>query len=160
MPYKKTTWLALVFGSLVLGSMVGMLLASTNSTDRELSATNSDKPISTSALHIVNEEGQVRAMLGLWDGDHPALLMGDEHCDRRAFLAVYGKERTGLTLYGEDCKRRVALEVQGDDLPVFVLRDHLDTPRVQVLLNKDGSPLIRLYDGKGKPLWEKPNRLR
>lgn len=156
MSLKKTTWLTIVLGSVLMGSMGGMLLASPDSTDTKLPAKNSGKPISTSALHIVNGEGQVRATLSLWDGDHPALIMGDEHCDRRAFLAVYGKERTGLTLYGEDCKRRVALEVQGDDLPMFVLRDHLDTPRVQVVLNKDGSPLVRLFDGKGKALWEKP----
>ncbi|HSF08315.1 MAG TPA: hypothetical protein VLA60_02815 [Nitrospirales bacterium] len=156
MPLKKPTWSAIVLASLFLGSMGGMLLASTNPTDSKVSATNVGEPISTSALHIVNEEGKVRATLSLWDGDHPALIMGDEYCDRRASLAVYGKERTGLTLYGEDCKRRVALEVQSDDLPMFVLRDHLDTPRVQVVLNKDGSPLVRLFDANGKTLWEKP----
>ncbi len=155
MPLKKTTWLAIVLGSLLMGSMGGMLLASTNPTDSELSATNGGEPISTSALHIVNEEGKVRATLSLWDGDHPALIMGDDHCDRRASLAVYGKARTGLTLYGEDCKRRVALEVQSDDFPMFVMRDHLDNPRVQVVLNKDGSPLVRLFDANGKALWEK-----
>ncbi|GJL68600.1 MAG: hypothetical protein NPIRA06_12350 [Nitrospirales bacterium] len=155
MPLKKTTWLTIVLGSLLLVSMGGMLLASTNPTESELSATNVGEPISTSALHIVNGEGQVRATLSLWDGDHPALIMGDEQCDRRTSLAVYGKERTGLTLYGEDCKRRVALEVQRDDLPMFVLRDHLDNPRVQVVLNKDGSPLVRLFDADGKALWEK-----
>ncbi|MFZ1747474.1 MAG: hypothetical protein WBO24_18335 [Nitrospirales bacterium] len=156
MPFKKTTLLAILFGSLFLGSIGGMLLASTNPTDSELSARNSGKPISTSALHIVNEEGKVRATLSLWDGEHPALIMGDDQCDRRTSLAVYGKERTGLTLYGEDCKRRVALEVQSDDLPMLVLRDHLDTPRVQVVLNKDGSPLVRLFDSNGKAAWEAP----
>lgn len=156
MSLKKTTWWATVLGLLLLGSMGGMLLASTNPTDSKVSATNSGQPITTSALHIVNEEGEVRATLSLWDGEHPALIMGDDHCGRRTSLAVYGKERTGLTLYGEDCKRRVALEVQNDDLPMFVLRDHLDNPRVQVVLNKDGSPLVRLFDANGKALWEKP----
>ncbi|WP_342347620.1 hypothetical protein [uncultured Nitrospira sp.] len=156
MPLRKTSLLAVLVGSLFLGSMGGMLLASTNSTDPDISPAHSGKPISTSALHIVNEEGKVRATLSLWDGQHPALIMGDDQCDRRTSLAVYGKERTGLTLYGEDCKRRVALEVQSDDLPSFVLRDHLDIPRVQVVLNKDGSPLVRLLDANGKGMWEKP----
>ena len=153
---RSTSWWATVLGLLLLSSMGGMLLASTNPTDSQMSANNPGKTITTSGLHIVNEEGKVRATLSLWDGDHPALIMGDDHCDRRASLAVYGKERTGFTLYGEDCKRRVALEVQNDDLPNFVLRDHLDTPRVQVVLNKDGSPLVRLFDANGKALWEKP----
>lgn len=156
MPFKHRKLLAVLLGSLFLGSIGGMLLASTNHTDSELSPTNSGKPISTSALHIVNKEGKVRATLSLWDGEHPALIMGDDQCDRRTSLAVYGKERTGLTLYGEDCKRRVALEVQSDDLPTFVLRDHLDNPRVQIVLNKDGSPLVRLLDSNGKGVWEKP----
>ncbi|WNM56678.1 hypothetical protein [Candidatus Nitrospira allomarina] len=156
MPFNKRTWSAIVLASLFLGSMGGMLLASTNPADSKGSAPNVSEPISTSALQIVNEEGKVRATLGLWDGDHPALIMGDDACGRRASLAVYGKERTGLTLYGEDCKRRAALEVQSDDLPMFVLRDHLDNPRVQVVLNKDGSPLVRLFDANGKSLWEKP----
>lgn len=156
MPFKNTAFLAILIGSLFFGSVGGMLLASSDSTESKLPATKSAGPISTSALHIVNGEGKVRAMLSLWDGEHPALIMGDDHCDRRTSLAVYGKERTGLTLYGEDCKRRVALEVQSDDLPMFVLRDHLDTPRVQVVLNKDGSPLVRLFDANGKTMWEKP----
>lgn len=156
MPFKQTTLLAVLLGSLFLGSMGGMLMASNNPTESELTPPDSGKPISTSALNIVNNEGKVRASLSLWDGEHPALIMGDEQCDRRASFAVYGKERTGLTLYGEDCKRRVALEVQSDDLPTFVLRDHLDTPRVQIVLNKDGSPLVRLFDANGKAVWEKP----
>ncbi|WP_447962894.1 hypothetical protein [Nitrospira sp. Ecomares 2.1] len=156
MPFKELTLLAVVLGSLFLGSIGGMLLASPNPTEPALASENSTKPISTSALNIVNEEGKVRATLSLWDGEHPALIMGDNHCDRRTSLAVYGKERTGLTLYGEDCKRRVALEVQSDDLPTFVLRDYLDNPRVQVVLNKDGSPLVRLFDENGKALWQTP----
>jgi hypothetical protein len=97
MPFKKTTLLAILLGSLFLGSIGGMLLASTSPTGTEVSTTNSGKPITTSALHIVNEEGQVRATLSLWDGEHPALIMGDDQCGRRTSLAVYGKERTGLT---------------------------------------------------------------
>ncbi|HBP86588.1 MAG: hypothetical protein KC592_05150 [Nitrospira sp.] len=156
MPIKHTTFLAVLLGSLLMGSVGGILLGSPIATGSESSPTNSKNPISTSALHIVNEEGKVRATLSLWDGEHPALIMGDDQCDRRASLAVYEKERTGLTLYGEDCKRRVALEVQGDDLPTFVLRDHMDTPRVQVVLNQDGSPLVRLFDENGKAVWRKP----
>lgn len=156
MSSRQTVLLAVLSGALFLGSMGGMLLASTNPIGSELSPTNSWKPISTSALHIVNEEGKVRATLSLWDGEHPALIMGDDRYDRRTSLAVYGKERTALTLYGVDCKRRVALEVQSDDLPTFVLRDHLDNPRVQVLLNNDGSPLVRLFDSNGKAAWETP----
>lgn len=156
MPCKKPTVLAVLVGSLFLGSLGGMLLASTNPTDAALSPANSEKPITTSALNIVNEAGEIRATLGLWDGEHPALIMGDAQCNRRTSLAVYGKERTGLTLYGEDCKRRVALEIQNDDLPTFVLRDHRDTPRVQIVLSKDGSPLVRLMDANGKGVWERP----
>lgn len=40
MPLKKTTWWAIVLGLLLLGSMGGMLLASTNPTDSKVSATN------------------------------------------------------------------------------------------------------------------------
>lgn len=157
MPFKKTTLFVILLGSLLLASVGGILMASNNPTNsEELLPTISGKPISTSALNIVNKEGKVRATLSLWDGEHPALIMGDGQCDRRASLAVYGRERTGLTLYGEDCKRRVALEVQSDDLPTFVLRDHLDTPRVQIVLSKDGSPLVRLLDPNGKAMWEKP----
>ncbi len=156
MIFTKTRVFVALVGSLFLGSIGGILMASTNPTNAESSSVDSGKPISTSALNIVNKEGKVRATLSLWDGEHPALIMGDGHCDRRASLAVYGKERTGLTLYGEDCKRRVALEVQSDDLPTFVLRDHLDTPRVQIVLSKDGSPIVRLLDPNGKAVWEKP----
>lgn len=146
----------ILLGSLFLGSIGGMLLASPQPTDTESSPRSSGNQIFTSAVNIVNAEGKVRATLGLWDGEHPALIMGDAHCDRRTSLAVYGKERTGLTLYGEDCKRRVALEVHSDDLPTLVLRDHLDNPRVQVLLNQDGSPLVRLFDSEGKAVWHTP----
>lgn len=155
MHFKTTMLTATLLGAFLVGSLGGVFFASTKPTIAELSPVHPVSPIFTTGLNIVNQEGKVRATLNLWDGENPALIMGDAHCDRRTSLAVYGKERTGLTLYGEDCKRRVALEVLIGDQPTFVLRDHQDTPRVQILLNRDGSPLIRLFDSKGKSVWEK-----
>ncbi len=152
----NTISMGAVLGLLAIGFVGGVVLSSDQPFAAEEAKFQAAAPIYTSAINIVDQEGKIRASLGLWDGNHPALVLGDDQCDRRASLAVYGKERTGLTLYGEDCKRRVALEVQYDDLPTFVLRDHRDHPRVQVLLNRDGSPLVRLFDDEGKALWEKP----
>lgn len=156
MPMSTTKLMIVILvGSVFIGSIGGMFMASTRTTRAETSSVQPAGPIVTSGIHIVNHEGEVRATLGLWDGEHPALVLGNKQCDRRASFAVYGKERTGITLYGEDCKRRVALEVEADDVPSFVLRDHTDTPRAQIRLNHDGSPLIRLFDSNGKMTWEK-----
>lgn len=146
----------MLLGLLLVVSLGGTLFAVTQSTGAESSSAQAGPPIFTSALNIVNDAGEVRATLGLWDGEHPALIMGDAQCERRTSLSVYGKERSGLTLYGQDCKRRVALEVQHDDEPTVILRDHEGTPRVQVSLARDGSPLVRLLDSNGKSVWEKP----
>ncbi len=148
---------AFLLGPLLAGFLGGYLVASTGSSVAEEPApVRAGQPVFTSGVHLVNEEGDVRASFSLWDGEHPALIMGDAQCERRAFFAVYDKERTGFTLYGDDCKRRAALEVDIHDQPTLVLRDQRDTPRFQVLLNPDGSPLVRLFDLNGKILWEKP----
>ncbi|MDR4493480.1 MAG: hypothetical protein AB7P17_00295 [Nitrospirales bacterium] len=152
----KLTVIVTLIGSVVLGSIAGIFLTSTRLTMAEVSSVKSNRPIFTSGINIVNADGQVRATLGLWDEEHPALILGDAQCDRRASFAVFGKERTGITLYGQDCKRRAALEVEADDVPSFVLRDHSDTPRAQIRLNHDGSPLIRLFDANGRAVWEQP----
>ncbi len=85
--------------------------------------------ITTKGLQLVNEKGEIRASLVLWDGNHPALIMGDDKCDRRLSLAVQAPERAALKLFGDDCKRRAALEIQPLGVPEFVLRDNDDIPR-------------------------------
>jgi len=147
--------IATLVGAVFAGSIAGIFMAWTKTTHAEISSVQTGGPIVTSGINIVNQDGKVRATLGLWDGEHPSLILGDAQCNRRASFAVYGKERTGITFYGEDCKRRVALEVEAHDVPSFVLRDHRDTPRAQIRLNQDGSPLIRLFDSNGKSIWEK-----
>lgn len=151
----KMTMIVTLVGSVMVGSIAGIFVAWAKPTRAEVPSAQPGPPIVTSGIKIVNQDGEVRATLGLWDGEHPSLILGDARCNRRASFSVYGKERTGITLYGEDCKRRVALEVEVNDVPSFVLRDHKDTPRAQIRLNHDGSPLIRLFDSIGKSVWEK-----
>ena len=113
-------------------------------------------PLTTTGVTIVTEAGQPRARLGLWDGEHPALVFSDEGCDRRASFIVSPQERATLTMFGKDCKRRVALELQGDDLPSFVLRDRNDVPRAILHLLDDGTPVMAFYGPEGKLLQSMP----
>jgi hypothetical protein len=112
--------------------------------------------ITTNGIQLVNEEGKVRASLRLWDGEHPALILSDDVCDRRASFSVYPKMRAGLAFYGDDCKRRAALELEADRLPELVLRDQFDVPRYRVHFLKDGSPRMVLYGPNGKDIWKVP----
>lgn len=113
-------------------------------------------PVTTTGLTIVNEAGEPRATLSLWDGEHPALIFSDKGCDRRASLIIAPQERATLTMYGKDCKRRIALELQADDLPSFVLRDSHDVPRARLHLLDDGTPIMAFYDLNGKLLKSMP----
>lgn len=115
-----------------------------------------DRPITTTGLFLTNHKGEIRASLTLWDEEHPALVLGDKHCERRASLIVSPRERATLTMFGEDCKRRAALEIQPDDEPAFTLRDHHDVPRARISLLPTGRPQVHLYDENGATLWKAP----
>ena len=49
--------------------------------------------IITRGIKLVNDEGETRASLILWDGEHPALVLSDKACARRATISVYPRER-------------------------------------------------------------------
>lgn len=112
--------------------------------------------ITTQGLQLVNDKGEIRGSLVLWDGEHPALILGDDKCDRRLSLAVRTRETAALTLFGDDCKRRAALEIQPLGVPEFVFRDNNDTPRARIHLLVDGTPSLSLYDANGSLTWKAP----
>ena len=97
----------------------------------------------------MNDKGEIRASLVLWDGEHPALIMGDDRCDRRLSLAVQAQQRAALTLFGDDCKRRVALEIQP-------LARQYRSPRARMHLLTDGTPALTLYKSHGSVSWQAP----
>lgn len=113
-------------------------------------------PLTTTGVTIINQAGQPRASLTLWDGEHPALVLSDARCARRAELIVSPQEHTALTMFGKDCKRRVAVDLHANDLPSFVLRDQRDIPRVVVQLLSDGSPVLDFLDANGNRIKSMP----
>lgn len=69
-------------------------------------------PLTTTGLTIINQAGQPRANLTLWDGEHPALIFSDNTCDRRASLIVTPQKQAALPLFGKDCELRYTLRSQ------------------------------------------------
>jgi hypothetical protein len=135
-----------------MGMMTSWMLGA-NSANGQIESRNF---ITTKGLQLVNDKGEIRASLVLWDGEHPALIMGDATCDRRLSLAVQARQTASLTLFGDECKRRAVLEIQPLGVPEFVLRDNNDTPRARVQLLADGTPSLTLYEPHGSVAWKAP----
>ena len=142
----------LVLVSFLLGSVTSWALWA-NSVNGQI---ESRQFITTKGLQLVNDKGEIRGSLILWDGEHPALILGDATCDRRLSLAVQARQTASLTLFGDECKRRAVLEIQPLGVPEFVLRDNDDTPRARIHLLADGTPKLTLYKNHGSVAWAAP----
>ena len=127
----------------------GMVLSGIFQNDQASGQLEPRKFIRTKGLQIVNDQGKVRASLALWDGEHPALILGDQACDRRLALSVRDQQRAALTIFGDDCKRRVVLETQRLGGPDFV-------PRARIQLLADGTPALTTYGPNGGIQWRAP----
>jgi hypothetical protein len=85
-------------------------------------------------LVVKDKDGKVRAALRARPDGAPTLSLSDKDGGTRALLATWPDGSPGLCLYDKDSKRRALL----------------------ALRLGDGSPSLRLFDAKGKLIWEAP----
>lgn len=78
---KNITQIAIVLvGIMVVALAWGISPVLTKPTNAEVTINRSDSPVFlTSALKIVNQGGQVRTIISLWDGQSPFLAVGEDH---------------------------------------------------------------------------------
>ncbi|MDT7043758.1 hypothetical protein [Candidatus Nitronereus thalassa] len=145
-----------LFVYVLIAFLSGIMLSWLSQADQAIGQLEPRQFITTKGLQIVNDKGEPRASLFLWDGEHPALILGDKTCDRRLALTVRDREQAALTLFGENCKRRAVLETQTLGGPEFVLRDHQDVPRARIQLLADGTPTLTMYGPNGGLQWKAP----
>lgn len=78
---KNITQMAIALvGIMVVALAWGISPVLTKPTNAEVTINRSDSPVFlTSALKIVNQGGQVRTIISLWDGQSPFLAAGEDH---------------------------------------------------------------------------------
>lgn len=114
--------------------------------------------VSAQEFRVVTKDGKIRARLGLWDDEHPLLILADPSCDARISMGVSEHSHPSMVLYDKGCRRRAVIDLIPDGLPELTFRDMNDRPRVKLHLLKDGSPVLHLFDPVGQVLWSLPDR--
>jgi hypothetical protein len=163
---RRSRWL---LGGLALGlGALALVWASAASVPKaEAQDAVGARGLLANELIIVDENGKVRAMLGVYAGG-PSLGLYDENGKERATLGVYaggpslalrdenGKERAtlgvyafgpGLALRDENSKDRAMLVLKADG-PELSLRDAAGRDRVALAVTAPG-PWLCLYDAAG-----------
>jgi len=116
--------LALIFLGTVIGSCFGSFISTFLFQDRLLFANETSRvPSVTSAeaFQLVDENGMLRAVLGLSAEGQPYLAFLDDNETRRVWLGI-GQE-SGLVVRDVDGKTRLVLSVDAKGQPSLVVRD-------------------------------------
>jgi hypothetical protein len=141
---RRSRWL---LGGLALGlGALALVWASAASVPKaEAQDAVGARGLLANELIIVDENGKVRAMLGVYAGG-PSLGLYDENGKERATLGVYAGG-PALALRDENSKDRAMLVLKADG-PELSLRDAAGRDRVALAVTAPG-PWLCLYDAAG-----------
>ena len=114
-------------------------------------AQSRERVVEAQQFLVRDSTGEVRAALGLSDGD-PKLILFDKDGTSRAALSLVPSGSPFLTLADRDGRPRAALTVLPDGSPILTFSDATITERIEIRLRDEGVPDLRLYEKDGKTL--------
>lgn len=111
--------------------------------------------ISSRRFHVVDDEGNIRTILGVLPEGGASLVLSDEKGNPRVELEVSDLLGPSLSLYDERENPRVMLGVDDELGPELAL--HGEKPKARVLLGVlKGKPSVEMSDENGKVTWSAP----
>lgn len=107
-------------------------------------------PDATSAfLGFKDQQGKLRAGVGLFSTGDPHVFLADPHGTARVALGFLPDGTPGFFLKDALGKARIALNVGPDGLPGLNLQDEQEKGLVGLLVGRDGLPGLLLRDARG-----------
>ena len=100
-------------------------------------------------FHVINDDGQIRATLGLMD-HRPSLVLFDERGQVRAQLLIMATGQPGIILSDPQGIPRVHVVLLPDNAPTVTLSDERHQPRAALVLLPDGRPSVSLMGPQGQ----------
>lgn len=111
------------------------------------------KTVEAGRFYLVDENDELRAVLGLIAND-PVMRFYDTRGKNRLSIGLT-KGQPGVTLVDAKGVARVSLMVDGDK-PGLHFWDEKSRTRSLFGVDKDGAPILQIYDENGKVIWKAP----
>lgn len=110
----------------------------------------SEDVVRTKRLELVDDEGEVRAVMGAESGDNVGLsLFGSNGADRLS-LGIHPDGSATLALQDEEGRERIKFSASSSG-PVINIKDEEGNPRAQLQVQSNGDSHLMLVDQNQKP---------
>lgn len=114
------------------------------------------KVIDANALVIRDEEGKIRAEISVDDRDNVTFFLLDQDGRRSIAIGVTPEGRPMMGLTDSGTKHQLTMSFTPIQTGGFTIYDANYTPRAQLLIKADGTPILELRNGDNESVFVAP----